>query len=391
MKKLSWSIFGLIVLLAAVFLLIPDAHQAMAALPFLGLAFGTIEVDLYDPITMLEPIETRKPPKTFLKDTFFSGRPDRTFETDTVLVDIVRGGEEMEIFCAPDHDGNPVEREGYKTNKVKSSYVKPYRPLTYQDLIPRMPGESLDITGQAGRLVARAAIQLGQDMADLDDRIIRLEEYMCSVLLQEGKIHIVGEGIDHWADFLMPAGNKGTVAAEALFTDNNSNPFSTIFSICKTVSLNGSRTPRRLILGGNVIEPFCDNPTVEKKLDKNRAIDMGQIVPNELAEGVTYLGRLRIYGYVLDVYGYDYSCTINGVRTYMMPLDKLLIGPSETTNHMNYGAIQHLKAVQLGLNVGKRFPHVWTKPNGSVQFAQLESSPLPNFRESDNFACFKVV
>jgi len=391
MKKFSWSFLGVIAVLVAVFLLVPDAHQAIAGLPLLGFVFGTIDVDLYSPITMLEPIETRKAPKTFLKDTFFSGQPERTFDTKTVMVDIVRGGEEMEVFCAPDKDGIPVEREGYKTNEVQPAYVKPLRPLTFKDLLPRMAGESLDVSGTSGRLIAKAARLLGQDMKDLDDRIIRLEEYMCSQLLQEGKIHVLGEGIDHWVDFLMPAENKGTLAADALFTNKDADPWSTLFAICRGLSLTGNRTPAKLILGGNVIEPFLNNPQVIAHLNTERNINLGKIEPGQLAEGVTYFGELRIYGYTLQVYGYDYSCKINGVRTYMMPLDKILIAPNQTSNYMTYGAIQNLKALELNMVEARRFPLVWEKPNGSARFAQLESAPLPNFREADNFACFKVI
>lgn len=389
MRKLNWSLLGLIAVLTAAFLLIPDAHQATAALPLL--AFGTIGIDLYEPITMMDALEVRKAPKTFFKDTFFSGAPDKTHSTKTVLVDKIRFGEEIEVYVAPTHKGKAVGREGYKTNQVETAYVKPFRPLTFQDLVPRSPGESLDVSGQTDRLRSKAAAALGQDLQYLDDRIVRREEAMCAEVLQAGTINVVGEGVNFTVDFLMPAENKGTLVGAALWTDAASNPYTWMYGLFRGMNVRGWRTPKKMVLGGNVIDPFLNNAAVKDRLSTQRAIDSGRINPRQLADGTTFLGEINVNGFMIDVYGYDFSYTENGVRTYAMPQDKIIVGPGETTNHFCYGAIQDIQAVRQGLAESKRFPKVYEEENPSALFTMIQSAPMPNFREADNFACFKVV
>lgn len=392
MKKACLISFLVCAVMALAVLLGWEPHLSVAGLPLLGFAFGTIDVDLYSPVTMMEPLEIRKPPKTVFKDTFFSGQPDMFHDTQEVLVDKLRQGEEVAVYCAPTHDGKAVDREGYMTNKVKAAYVKPFRPLTFQDLIPRDAGETLmQPQGVAGRLQAKAARLLGRDMVQLEDLIIRREEAMCAEVLETGQIHVVGEGVDFVVDFLMPAANKGTLVGDALFTSAFCDPYTWLYGLFRGMVVRGWRTPKKMFLGGNVIDPFITNPNVKDRLSTQRAIDSGRIKPQELPDGTTYQGTINVNGYQIDVYGYDASYTENGVRKYIMPQDKIIVGPGETTNHMCYGAIQHLKAAELGMVEKKRFPNTYTNQSGSIRYLQIESSPLPNHREADNFACFKVI
>ena len=387
MKKLNWSLLGLITVLTVAFLLSPDANVAMA-LPFL--AFGVIDLDIYDPISMGEALEIRKPPRSFFKDTFFPG-VDRTHATKTVLVDKLKFGEEVEVYCSPLHKGKPVGREGYKTSTVETAYLKPFIPLTFQDLIPRSPGESLDVSGVSNRLMPKAAMMLGQDLVRLDDRIRRREEAMCGEVLTDGTIHVVGDGLDFSVDFLMPAENKGTLVGDALFTSNNCDPFTWLYGLFRGMGVRGWRTPKIMVLGGNVIDPFITNPAVKDRLSTQRAIDSGRINPQALADGTNFLGTININGFMIDVYGYDFNYTDNGVRTYVMPQDKIIVAPGTNTNHFSYGVIQDLAAVRQGMAEGKRYSKVYEEENPSGIFTMVQTAPMPNFREADNFACFKVV
>jgi hypothetical protein len=38
-----------------------------------------------------------------------------------------------------------------------------------------------------------------------------------------------------------------------------------------------------------------------------------------------------------------------------------------------------------------RFPYVWTAENGSAQYVQLESAPMPNLFQTDAFTVAKVL
>ncbi len=350
----------------------------------------TIALDIYNPISMGEALEVRKAPRSFFKDTFFPGI-DKTHATKTVLVDKLKFGEEVEVYCSPLSKGKPVGREGYKTSTVETAYLKPFIPLTFQDLVARTPGESLDVSGVSDRLMAKAALTLGQDLVRLDDRIRRREEAMCGEVLTDGTIHVEGEGLDFTVDFSMPADNKGTLVGDALFTSNNCDPFTWLYGLFRGMGVRGWRTPKKMILGGNVIDPFITNPAVKDRLSTQRAIDSGRINPLEQADGTTYLGTININGYMIDVYGYDFNFTDGGVRTYVMPQDKIIVGPGECTNHFSYGVIQDIGAVRQGLAESKRYSKVYEEENPSGIFTMVQTAPMPNFREADNFSCFKVI
>jgi hypothetical protein len=386
--RFTWPSLIAFALLVAIILLSGHHSAIAAALPFLMM--GDIDIDIYDPVTMSEAVEIRKIPRTFFRDTWFNG-PVRTFDTKTVLVDKIRFGEEIEVYVHPTHKGKAVGRETYKTNQVETAYLKPYRPLSFQDLVPRSPGESLDVTGSVGLLQAKAAKLLGQDLQYLDDRILRREEVMCGELLQSGTIEVSGEGIDFTVDFAMPADNQGTLVGDALWTSNNSDPFAFLYQLFRGMNIRGWRTPKTMVIGGNVVDPFITNPMVRNRLSTIIAINSGRIDPRQLADGSTFLGEMNINGFQIDVYTYDFSYTDQGVRTYAMPQDKIIIGPGETTNYFCYGAIQDLRAVETGMVESRRFPKVWEEENPSVRSVMLQSAPMPNFRESDNFACFKVI
>ena len=350
----------------------------------------TIELDIYNPISMGEALEVRKAPRSFFKDTFFPG-PDKTHATKTVLVDKLKFGEEVEVYCSPLSKGKPVGREGYKTSTVDTAYLKPFIPLTFQDLISRSPGESLDVSAATNRLQAKAAMMLGQDLVRLDDRIRRREEAMCGEVLTDGTIHVAGDGLDFTVDFMMPAENKGTLTGTALWTDAASNPYTWLHGLFRSMGVTGWRTPKKIVMGSNVIDPFLNNANVKDRLSTQRAIDSGRINPMELADGTTYLGTLNINGYMIDAYGYDYNFTEAGVRTYVMPQDKIIVAPGESTNHFSYGVIQDISAVRSGLAESKRYSKVYEEENPSGIFTMVQTAPMPNFREADNFACFKVI
>src|SRR5690606_32129768 len=96
--------------------------------------------------------------------------------------------------------------------------------------------------------------------------------------------------------------------------------------------------PDRVIMASNVVDAFVTHPLVASALD-NRRIVLGQINPQALPNGVTYIGSLSELG--LDIYSYDewYFDEETGKLQPMIPEGKLMLGSSNARSSFLYGAV----------------------------------------------------
>ena len=117
---------------------------------------------------------------------------------------------------------------------------------------------------------------------------------------------------------------------------------------------------------------------------------MGIIKPEELPDGVTYIGYLNDPG--VDIYAYDeWFLDAAGAEQPMIPAGGLIMGATNTRNAMLYGAIQDLAAIESGLVEAARFPKSWVTDEPSVRWLKMISAPLAGLLEPDAFAYAKVV
>ncbi len=343
-------------------------------------------IDLYNLRSLMGIIKTMKRPRTFLRDTFFPGITE--FATKAVDVDVKIGTRKLAAYVSPMAEGKVVEDEGYTTSSFAPPYVKEKKSIKPLELFAREAGATIYSAGDSPAL--RAARELGEKMAVLDDRFTRLEEYQCSQALDTGIVTCVGDGINATVDFQMPASHKITLSGTDLFTDSASNPGDTLIDVCDMIAQDSGLSPNRAIMGLTAWKAFSNNAAVKDKLN-NRRIISGQINPQNLPNGVSFLGTYSDAGVDLDLYAYKewYVDPVSGTEKPMVPLDKLWIGSTRARNKKLYGAIQDLKAG--GLAAMARFPKSWEVDDPSVRWLLLQSAPLMGLLEPAAFASLKVV
>lgn len=338
-------------------------------------------IDMFKTRTMIELLEQMKPARTFLKNTFFGGTP-RTFDTEYVDIDIIKGKRRMAPFVSPVVGGKTVERLGYKTDTYKPVLIAPDMVTTAEDAMRRAAGEN--IYGAASPS-ERMAEQLGRDLAELDSLITRREEWMCAQALFTGQIHMVGEGVDEIVNFGLT--HNEILAGTDLWTDASSNPLAYLRSVRRTIIQDSGVSPNIMIAGSDAIDAFLANAAVQKAMDMRR-VDMGQIVPSTLPNGVTYYGYIR--DVALDIYGYDeWYLDDAGIEQPMVPVDKILVASTNARTDMLYGAI--VEADTNETFALPRVPKSWTVPKPSARFVALKSRPLPVPVQIDAFYVAKVV
>lgn len=347
-------------------------------------------VDLFETRTMLEMLEQRIPVRTWFLNTFFNRT--KTFGTEAVDIDIRRGRRRLAPFVNPKREGKLVEKRGFHTQSYKPAYVKPKMITTAEDILKRQAGNIIYRTNEGP--ATYAAKQLGQDMAELDEMITRREEWMAAQALTTGKVRIIGEGVDDEMDFQFLATHLPVLSGSSLWSDHaNATPLDDLKAWKRMAAKDSGISPSVALFGLQAIDNFMKCEQVigtdggGKNLFNMRAVDIGEIKPQLLPNGVTYYGRLTEIG--IDIYTYEewYVDDIDENEYPMMPEDRVLMGSPLARCERLYGAIKDLDA----LAPTARFPKTWKENDPSERILMVQSSPLMVPVEVDAFVSATVL
>jgi hypothetical protein len=351
-------------------------------------------VDIYKPRFMIEMVESLPPLRTFLKDTFF--RQTRTFPTESVDFDVKKGGMSMAPFVHPRIGSTVLERQGYKTMNYKPPLIAPKRVLTTDDLDVRLPGEALFSGYSPDR---RKTELLQDDMIELDHSITRREEWMCAMVLFNGEIHVIGEGVNDVIKFEF----DNTEVVDIPWSDLvNSKPMKDLQKARKRVGRSG-HSANIAIADSETMWDLVENESVKELLDiKNYT--MGIIEPEVLENGTTYIGYLRKSGLHLYSYEGEYADNDNENPDYpgvkpsdkgfipkvypLVPKGKVFVGPARNfPSRMLYGVIKDL---QIGSHMRTRVPKQWDQQEPSERYLKISSRALPCPQDADAWTVLDV-
>jgi hypothetical protein len=343
-------------------------------------------VNIYEFRTMLAALEQRVPPRTFLLDTFFNS--EEVHDTEAVDIDIVQGKRKLAPFVNPRLPGKTVERRGYSTQTYKPPYIKPKMVTTSADILKRQPGQT--IYGGNVSPAQRAADQLGKDLAEMEDMIVRREEWMAAQALQKGSVRVIGDGVDDTIDFLMKATHKPVLASTAKWdAPTTATPLTDLKAWKRIIAQDCGLVPTDVVMGITAYDKFlaCNQVSnSETGLFNLQRVNVGQIEPRSLPNGVTYIGRITEIG--VDVWTYEeWFVDADGTETPMIGNDKVLMASRNARATRHYGLIQDLN-VNGAL---KRFPKSWEEEDPSARFVMVQSAPLMVPHQIDAFLCADVL
>lgn len=294
-------------------------------------------VSLFEPRTMMEMVNSEYRARSFLRDRYFSNK--KTFNTATVDIDIKGPGKRsLAPFVNPRIGGTLDLRNGFKTSTYRPAFVAPYRVCTAEDAMQRLPGEQL-YSGRSPN--ERAAAILAQDLNEMDKEITRTEEVMCAQALTTGKILIKGEGVDEYLDFWkdLSSAEKPAGTVSTLWTAAGADPLSDLRTACRNIAQKSGLTPVEMIAGSKAIDALLKSLKGDNTALNSRRIDLGQIDPRELEDGVSYVGALRLPN--LDIFTYDeyYYDVATGKEKPMIPEDSVLIACRGVKTTRAYGLV----------------------------------------------------
>lgn len=351
-----------------------------------------MSIDMFDTRTMLEAVEQIPRPTLFLRDTHFPQAVPA--DTETLDIDIIKGGRKLAPFVNPLQEGKVVARTGFTTSTIKPGYIKIKRPTSAGDLLVRSPGATIYAGGET--IEQRAQKLLGRDMQELMDEIDRREEWMAAKAMDTGAVTMTVKGDTGdqsvTIDFNMSATHKVTLSSTDLWSDAASSPLTKLVAWAQLIRKDSGLSPDRLYLGTDAAIAFMKNAEIQKVMDM-RAVDVGEIKPSALPSGVSYFGRIAVPGLFVDVYCYDewFEDETTGTLTPMLPAKKAWLTSTRAVNRTQYAVIQDIEAIDGGQAAVSRFPKSWITKDPAVRWLMIQSAPLPTLKQPDSIVSAQVL
>ena len=333
------------------------------------------EVNIYSPRYLAEVVKQAPATHTYFRDTFFTNI--KTFATERVDIDLVKGDRRMAAFVHPRVGGKVLKGNGYTTESYKPPLVNPYDVTTADQLMTRLPGEDL----YSGMTPAqRAAAKLMEEYAKLADATTRREEWMAVQAIVTGTIPVVGEGVNDVIDFGFT--NKITLSGDNVWGGSKADILGNLGDWVDKVLHGGFANVDTLIMGKASKKKFFDDAKVQKMLD-NRRMNMGEISPRDLPNGVRYLGHLAdpsldLYTYG-EVYYDDWTDPDAPATKPLIPDNAVILISSKPNYMMAYGACTYIEDAS-GLWVTaqtSRLLRSYVEHHPDRRMVELQAHPLP--------------
>jgi hypothetical protein len=344
-------------------------------------------IGIYDTRTMLQAIERMPKAKTFLRDTFFPNV--ETSINENIDVDFKKGKRKMAPFVAPRVGGIVMDREGYETHTYRVPKIAPDRIMTVDDITRRGMGEGIYTPRTPEQ---RAADLFAKDYVELDDYIIRREEWMCRELLLNGKIVMKGyidvnnsKTVDEVVDFGFT--NTTALTSTACWNTDTANIHGDLKNKRLTVLQKSGKAPTVAVMESSVVEDFIKNVTIQKYYDNTR-YNLGTIQPRIIDDAVTFVTYITDLD--LQIYSYDeWFVGDDGVEAPMLPTGTVILGRPGMGRRL-YGGITQIEGEDFVTFEGQRIPKSWVDRKNDTKNLRISARPLPAPEDVDDWYVLTV-
>ena len=316
----------------------------------------------YNTIALMTAYKEAKKPQLFLRDRYFKNV--RTFNQNTVEVDIVRKARRMSSYVTRGGIANPVKQKGFKTYSYQPPLLSDSHKLTVAELNQRIAGEDVysPLTPAARLQVARL-----NSIMEMSESFDRTEEYQCMEALFNAEISVSnGDTVS----FPM-SDNMLDVAVDTDWSDADADILGDLEAGYMRVLKASGEAPDELVLGSTALEGFLANTAILALLD-NRNFNIGVVAPQNLPQGATFIMKLTWKSFSLNVISYNAWYDVDGTDTAYIPAKKALLISSGARRDRLYGAVEandNYVAVD-------RYADTWVEKNPDGTMVRLQSAPL---------------
>ena len=339
---------------------------------------------------LLAAYKQKKAPNTFLQTRYF---PDGvTFTTDNVLVEYKDGNQKLAPFVAPEIGGKVVKRDGYSAHAYQPAFIAPKRALTIDNLKKKGFGEALygELTPEERALAITA-----DDLAEMDEMIVRRHEEMCAQVLTDNALTM-----KHYTDdnklyetkniaYYTETSNPAIYTPTHAWTSEDADILGDVAAIALQLAKRGLPAVD-VILGTAAADAFLNNEKVQKLLD-NRNYNIGVVDPTEGFPEAVFLGQINCKGYKLNFiqYAATYEAEDGTTKAYINANDVIVTAPA--CGVTNYGAITQIDygSADFTTYAEKRVPLF--EIDKQVKSVALRTAPLVQPKNKNAFIRARVV
>ncbi len=346
-------------------------------------------IDIYRTHTMVAAMQLMPPRPTFLRDRYFKTTDKNIFGTEDVLVEY-RDEKQRKMAPAviPLKGGIPVQRDGYKTDRITPPYIAPERPLSVDELDRKQFGETLFSRKKPSE---REAAILAQDLKDLNELIDAREEWMAAKTLFENGYSMkqyadkYGEGAyeEFEIRFYDEAKNPAVYIPAKAWDSTGSGFLDDIFAMAQTLKKRGLRAAD-LIMGAEVAAMLLKNEFLLKLLD-NRSLQLAKVDPKDMPDGATSLGKVNVMGVWIEFIFYaEEIVDEDGESRPLVPQGEVCL-TAPGMGRTLYGAVTQLeKDEHFHTYMARRVPQVTSNIHASTRTLTQKARPLtvPNYKNS---------
>lgn len=319
-------------------------------------------------------------PSSFIRDNFF--KDIQTHDKQRFEIEYKKGGQLVAPFVSEFIPGTEMIKRGYHSSLYTAPKVAPKRTFTGHEIfLEKQAGETI-YGGLSGE--EKKAKLFAESFNEFEEQITRREELMCIKALFEGKIKVVGEGVEDEINF----GEIKEVVPAVAWNLDNADIMGDIESIITDIGATTGETIEMIVMDPVAAKDFLNNPKIQKLMD-TRNFNVGNIDVKALGPGVIFYGYLAPYN--IPIYSYQTQIQVlnDDGKTFktekLIPEGRVLFAPSN--NKMHYGCAVD---ITQGVIAAKRVPFEDVDNKSNTAEIRTESRPLPVPRNLDAIRVLKT-
>lgn len=337
-------------------------------------------LNFFDTYILMAIVEEIVPQASFFRDRYFPTGEGDVFAADKVLTEYRRGDRKMAAFVSRRIGDIPMDRMGYEIHEYQPAFIAPSRTMTLDDLKKRGFGEAL----YPGMTKAQRAARLQlRDMSEMDVCIVRREEWMCAQTMiynactMQTYVDSKTQGETLYVKFYDGA-SEHTFTVAVPWNASGGDFFGDVKLMCRLLSRRGLQAAD-LVLGTDAADAILDMEKVQKLLDKNSGIHIGEIEQQlSVYDGVVYMGTFNFGGFRLNLISVDetYVDDANQEQRYFPATSAMVTAPG--CGHLMYGQITQIDFGSMDPidHAGIRVPKFTLDQPNDTRKLRLASRPL---------------
>ena len=244
-----------------------------------------------------------------LKDRYFPDGP--VYYSEKALIEFKKKGRKIAPFVIPLVNGIVMEKDGYRTDIVDAPYIAPKRVIAAKELEQKAFGES----PESGRSPEQRENELESEFID-DNRIsiLRRHEKMCADILLTGQVIMkhyataedAAKGENY--DFKYLRFYEGEFKNKYKFTKKfkdmtTAEKIQEFYKMATVLRKRGVRATDIVMTSDVSMLLMSDKDFLE--FYNKAKVNIGEINPTELPDGVVSNGSININGVVMTLFTYD--------------------------------------------------------------------------------------